>query len=68
MKSNKGKVYYVCFYAEKENADRIVSYPSVWSKIDYVASVIKECGYDVELVSEAASVNGLFRGYKKQID
>lgn len=68
MKSTKGKVYYVCFYAEKENADRIVSYPSVWSKIDYVASVIKECGYDVELVSEAASVNGLFRGYKKQID
>ena len=68
MGSNKGKVYYVCFYAEKNNADKIVSYPSVWSKIDYVASIIKECGYDVELVSEAASVKGLFRGYKKQID
>ena len=68
MKNRRKTVYYVCFYAESENSKKIVSYPSVWSKIDYVASVIKEYGYDVELVSEATSVKGLFRGYKKQID
>ena len=68
MKNRRKTVYYVCFYAESENSKKIVSYPSVWSKIDYVASVIKEYGYNVELVSEATSVKGLFRGYKKQID
>lgn len=64
----KSKVFYVCFYSEKDNMDKIVSYPSVWSKIDYVASVIKNCGYDVEIVSEGTALNGTFHGYTKKVD
>lgn len=35
---DKRRVYYVCFYAEKEIKDKVICYPSVWSKIDYIVS------------------------------
>lgn len=57
-------VHYLCFYAEKDNKDILISYPSVWSKIDYIVDSIKEQGYKVNLLS-AASINK--RGiYKKR--
>lgn len=68
MKKNKKKLYYVCFYAQEETANKIVSYPSVWSKIDYVVESIKQSGYEVEIISEARSINGKFHGFKKKID
>lgn len=42
MESKKKTVYYVCFYAEPEFADNITSYPSAWSKIDYVSDTLKK--------------------------
>lgn len=62
------KVYYVCFYAQEDTANKIVSYPSVWSKIDYVADSIKQADCEVEIVSVARSVKGLFKGFTKRID
>lgn len=57
-------VHYLCFYAEEDNKDILISYPSVWSKIDYIVDSIKEQGYKVNLLS-AASINK--RGiYKKR--
>lgn len=65
---SRKKVFYICFYAEPEIANKIVSYPSVWSKIDYVVSGIKDAGVPVELLSVARSTNGRFKGFKKTID
>mgnify|MGYP000128685475 CR=1 FL=1 len=62
------KVYYVCFYAQEDTANKIVSYPSVWSKIDYVADSIKQADCEVEIVSVARSVKGIFKGFTKRID
>ena len=62
------KVYYVCFYAQDDIANKIVSYPSVWSKIDYVADSIKQADCEVEIVSVARSVKGVFKGFTKHID
>ncbi len=66
--SKVNKVYYVCFYAQEDTANKIVSYPSVWSKIDYVADSIKQTDCEVEIVSVARSVKGVFKGFTKQID
>lgn len=68
MGKEEGKIYYVCFYADKDVEDKIVSFPSVWSKIDYVASVMKELGHEVEIVSIAMSKDGVFKGYKRRVD
>ena len=68
MKNNSGKVYYVCFYADSEVEDKIIVYPSVLSKIDYVASRIKRTGREVVITSIAPSLMGVFDGYYKKID
>lgn len=68
MKNNNGKVYYLCFYADPEVEDKIVVYPSVISKIDYVVSRIKKTGREVAIVSIAPSLLGKFNGYTKKID
>lgn len=62
------KVFYVCFYSDKEIEDKIIVYPSVIPKIDYVKSKLKKLGYKVEIVSISVSKNGAFRGYKKKAD
>ncbi|MBQ4510332.1 MAG: glycosyltransferase [Clostridia bacterium] len=67
MKSN-GRVFYVCFYCEPEVEGKIITYPSVISKIDYVSSSIKRLGKEVVLVSIAPSINGEFKGYESTID
>lgn len=55
------------FYAQEDTANKIVSYPSVWSKIDYVADSIKQADCEVEIVSVARSVKGILR-FTKRID
>ena len=62
------KLYYLCFYYEPEYKDKIVSFPSVISKIDYVIHAAKEIGFDVNVVSLATSTNGRFKGVSKRID
>lgn len=58
----------MCFYADPEVEDRIIVYPSVISKIDYVTSSLKEIGRKVTIVSVAPSVKGKFNGYEKTVD
>lgn len=63
--ASKGKtVYYVCFYAEPEFSDNITSYPSVWSKIDYISDTLKRNGYNVCYVCPVIPHDG---GFKKRI-
>lgn len=64
----KGKVYYVCFYSEPEVEDRIITYPSVISKIDYVVHAVKKLQREVVVLSIAPSRKGRFDGYSKKID
>ena len=66
--NNNGRVFYLCFYSDSEVEDKIITYPSVKPKIDYVASKIKELGKQVIIVSVAPSVNGKFLGFEKEID
>lgn len=66
--NNNGRVFYLCFYSDPEVEDKIITYPSVKPKIDYVASKIKELGKKVIIVSVAPSVNGKFLGFEKEID
>ena len=61
-------MHYLCFYCEPEVEGKITSYPSVISKIDYIAGTVKATGRKVRLVSIAPAQNGCFRGYEKQID
>ncbi len=61
MENNKKTVYYVCFYAEPEFSDNITSYPSVWSKIDYVSDTLKRDGYNVCYVCPVIPFNGRFK-------
>lgn len=67
-KNNKKTVYYVCFYSEANFANKIISYPSVWSKIEYIANTIKKCGYQVQLVIPTLPINGWFSGRNIYID
>lgn len=66
--NSSGKVYYVCFYAEDAVKDKIVTYPSVISKIDYVKNVIKDLGKEVVILSIAPARNGRFRGFTRKVD
>lgn len=66
--NNNGRVFYLCFYSDPEVEDKIITYPSVKPKIDYVASKIKELGKKVIIVSVAPSVNEKFLGFEKEID
>lgn len=69
MKENKrSTVYYVCYYAEPDFSNDIVSYPSVWSKIDYVSDTIKKNGFDVCYVCPVMPYNGKFKKRIIQID
>jgi len=69
MEKNRNKrVFYVCFYSEREFADQIVTYPSVWSKIEYIIDVLKRSEYDVTVVSAGMSCNGHFAGKKIYVD
>lgn len=61
MENRRKTVYYVCYYAEPEFSNSIVSYPSVWSKIEYVSDVIKENGYDVCYVCPVMPLRGRFK-------
>ncbi|MBR5319025.1 MAG: glycosyltransferase [Peptococcaceae bacterium] len=63
-----GKVYYLCFYFDPEMEDKVVTYPSVISKIDYVVDTLKGLNKEVTLVSIAPSKSGYFAGYRKKID
>lgn len=65
---NNGKVFYLCFYAEPEVEDKIVVYPSVLSKIDYIVDTVKAAGKEVVVVSVAPSCSGRFSGFEKVID
>lgn len=67
MGNKRKTVYYVCFYAEPEFSKEIVSYPSVWSKIDYISDSLKKCGYDVCYVCPVLPHNGKFRKRTVQI-
>lgn len=68
MENKRKTVYYVCFYAEPEFSKEIVSYPSVWSKIDYISDSLKKCGYDVCYVCPVLPHSGKFRKRTVQID
>ena len=69
MKNNDtGRVHYLCFYSESEVEDKLVAYPSVISKIDYIVEVVKRLGRNVVIVSIAPSKRGLFSGFCKEID
>ena len=65
---NQGKVHYVCFYCEPEVEGKIDSYPSVITKIDYIAQTVKATGKEVHLVSIAPSTKGCFSGCQKTVD
>ena len=58
----------MCFYSDPEIEDQITLYPSVISKIDYIARTVKLTGRQVHMVSVAPSRKGGFRGYRKGID
>jgi len=62
------KIYYVCFYTEPECQNEVVSYPSVWSKIEYITAVIKKTGSAVEQLCIAPSLNGTIKGKIKIVD
>ena len=68
MGNRRRTVYYVCFYAEPEFSKEIVSYPSVWSKIEYISDSLKKCGYDICYVCPVLPHNGKFRKRTVQID
>lgn len=57
----KNKLIYVCYYGNDDLKDKIVTYPSVWSKIDYIIDCLQE-QYYVEVLSVARSIKGRFRG------
>lgn len=58
------KVFYICFYAEQENKDKYITFPSAWNKVDYVKSRILMCGYDVDLLSASrAKKKGKYQKY-----
>lgn len=60
-------VHYLCFYANQDNKDILISYPSVWSKIEYICEKIKNCGYNVDILSAAPiKRNGFYRGHVVQ--
>lgn len=61
MENKKKTVYYVCFYADPEFSDDITSYPSVWSKIDYVSDTLKRIGYNVCYVCPVIPRKGRFK-------
>lgn len=63
-----GRVFYVCFYSEPELENKIISYPSVISKIDYVVESIKKLNKEVVILSIAPAKGGFFGGYSKRID
>lgn len=55
-KDNENKqhtVHYLCFYAEKDNMEYLVTFPSAWNKIEYIINSIHKCGYNVNLISAA---------------
>lgn len=68
MSNENRTVYYVCYYAEPDFAEKIVSYPSVWSKIEYVTDTIKKNGFDVCYVCPVMPYNGKFKKRVIQID
>ena len=60
-------VHYLCFYANQDNKNTLISYPSVWSKIEYICEKIKNCGYNVEILSAAPiKRKGFYRGHVVQ--
>lgn len=61
MESKKKTIYYVCFYAEPEFSDKITSYPSVWSKIDYISDTLKRNDYNVCYVCPVIPLSGKFK-------
>ncbi len=66
---NKAKnVYFVAFYSDQEKEKQIVSYPSVWSKIDYIVHCLKKNGFNVNILSVAPSISGRFKGRVEEID
>lgn len=63
MRNNK--VFYICFYAEQDNKDNYIIFPSAWNKVDYVVSRILTCGYDVDLLSASrAKKKGKYQKYE----
>lgn len=69
MKDNsQGKIYYVCFYSEKGVENKITTYPSVLSKIDYIVASVKKLGREVEILSISPSKAGKFNGFYSKID
>lgn len=62
------RVFYVCFYSDPEVQNKIIAYPSVWSKIDYVVDAIKKNGHEAVIFSIAPSVENYFPGYEKHVD
>ena len=67
MENDKPTVHYLCFYAEKENMEYLVNFPSAWNKIDYIKSTIDKCGYNVNLISAAQRKKNGFNSIKKYI-
>ena len=67
-KDKRETVYYVCYYAEPDFSGDIVSYPSVWSKINYVSDCIKKNGFDICYVCPVMPLHGRFRKREVQID
>ena len=64
----KKKINYICFFSEPEDKDILVSYPSVWSKIDYIKNVLIELGYTVDIISAAPIGKcGFYKGHTIQI-
>ena len=61
MESKKKTIYYVCFYAEPEFSDKITSYPSAWSKIDYISDTLKRNDYNVCYVCPVIPLSGKFK-------
>lgn len=70
MKSSKNnsKVFYVCFYSDLGMERKLITYPSVIPKIDYVVKKIKETGKEVLLVSQSMALSGKFNGRRERID
>lgn len=65
----KKKVNYICFFSEPEDKDVLVSYPSVWSKIDYIKNVLIESGYNIEIISTAfINKRGVYKGHVSVIN
>ncbi len=62
----KGTILYLCHYNDVKTSVRRLAAPSAINKIDYIASTIKDLGYNVEIISTSQVIDDKVRFYKSE--